>query len=546
VVLGVVCVRFCCDGKYFCMRLYQIVEATLGDVANRVPVWLEKYKKAGLHQSQIEEIVKADPTRGKYTEWLIIQYISDRASFPQDAEQLRGLLEIFDKKKSKLEQKDINQYTPFQLREVLSLDFDLTKSERKAARRGMLNIPASAELALSEGDFDVVVVVNRPKDETKPNYVYLDKAGKYVVDDDAVKAATLLSSGTKWCTANESSASRYLKDGPLYFIYKGGVRFALVHLKSKQIKNVDNRDLLGSDLYDVLKLLEPLTNIVADHYPTFILQAAEQRFKDAMSGRSWLSKKDVADARAEARVLEVEPYLFNDMYAANEYAEKVLGTRWPEYEDFLLKSFADALRSYISSIDSENVFMYAHMGNDEKQKLYEVTKSLGVYANHMKHVDGMGWLDAEKLIYDAISSGSSNPWFGAVLLYLPLRYIEVGGRPRGTRWPEYEKLLLQAAGDRSFASDNKQLSSAFVISTLAYYMANYAIVAVNDRWPEAEPFLLAEPLWAIHYAEYALKERWVEAEKEFNKRYGDKNTLVKLQYSDKFKIKPEDFGQDLS
>ncbi len=44
------------------------------------------------------------------------------------------------------------------------------------------------------------------------------------------------------------------------------------------------------------------------------------------------------------------------------------------------------------------------------------------------------------------------------------------------------------------------------------YATHYAINVLKRRWPEAEPYIMKDPYYAYMYAKFVLKRRWPDAE----------------------------------
>lgn len=403
------------------MRLISIAEATLDDVSRRVPIWANKYK---VSMGDIELAIAADPTRGKYSEWLIRQLQAGNIRLPDDTDKLLANLTNFDKYKSKLPERDIFKYSPGSLAKALDQQLGLTKSQRKAARHGSMQLPPGSELVISDGDYDVVQITDW-------------------------KAATLLCSGTEWCTANEWAAKRYLKDGPFYLVYHDNVRVALLHFPSSQFKDVNNQDLNIGLVEKFVQLLEPVTGLKYYMIPKLALNIAMTKFKqlntefyDEISSSSSRASRWDAISKAEghgkpkksmseaSRLREAEPYIMKSNYAAM-YAAFVLHDRWPEAEPFIVK-------------DATSATIYA------------------------TYVLGKRWPEAEPYIMTsahAISSYADDVLKG--------------------RWPEAEPKLLE-----------DPLWATF-----------YAVHVIKGRWPELESKLKNDPDLKLAWDDYRHKMR---------------------------------------
>jgi len=300
------------------MKLSAINEATTDQVERRIPIWIGKYFGGDSDQAKllIPDIISADPTRGKYSEWLIRQWKNKTARFPEDNEKLTRNLIIFDKKKSKLQNKDINSYTPASLSKTLEETLGLTKSERKSARSGKLQLPPGAEVIIKDDVWTVVKI-------TDP------------------QASSILCSGTEWCVANIDTAEEYLEDGPLYLFYENGERKYLVHIESDQYMDVHDEDI-GNLKFKLLDLLGPeVVDWKSDTSLAFeyASSVAEGRWPEGEPAIA----KDPAKAAAYARDVikgrwsEAEPVIIKDPITAIYYARDVIKGRWPEAELAIIK-----------------------------------------------------------------------------------------------------------------------------------------------------------------------------------------------------------------
>ena len=47
---------------------------------------------------------------------------------------------------------------------------------------------------------------------------------------------------------------------------------------------------------------------------------------------------------------------------------------------------------------------------------------------------------------------------------------------------------------------------------IAGALFHYACYTLEGRWPEAEPYIIEDPVWASYYARDVIGRRWLEAE----------------------------------
>jgi hypothetical protein len=201
--------------------------------------------KPKLTKHEFLELVKADPTTkfnnvdpdsqdpkelekikvGKYAQWLIKSYLNPtterqpgdsgydrevkqtKETFMEDLYKVTDDLKKFDRFKNKIKgEKDINKLTPHQLYDAVK-DFDLTlatttKNERKSAP-----VHPGAKLLFDGGEWRVIEIEN-----------------KGAVGKEAACFYGGNQQETRWCTSGPglNYFDRYIKDGPLYVVYKPG------------------------------------------------------------------------------------------------------------------------------------------------------------------------------------------------------------------------------------------------------------------------------------------------------------------------------------
>lgn len=241
------------------MRLFLLSEATIEDIQRRIPILLSKYFKGQPERESIEQLrlaAEADPTRGKYVEWLARQLKAGRIRLPEDTEKLKANLNRFNKIKNRLEVRDINRYTPGELARAIRPYETSARQEKKLGRAGKLVLPPGSELVIEKGPYQVVKITG-------------------------VEAATKLSSGTEWCTANEEWAKEYLASGPLYLVYKNGERWMLAHYPSDQFMDIYDEECDPEIKFDMIELLEPVTGIKIKDNPVW----AYRYVRDVIKGR---------------------------------------------------------------------------------------------------------------------------------------------------------------------------------------------------------------------------------------------------------------------
>lgn len=77
---------------------------------------------------------------------------------------------------------------------------------------------------------------------------------------------------------------------------------------------------------------------------------------------------------------------------------------------------------------------------------------------------------------------------------------------------EFEEEAAEEVARKALLSGSRDRSVESLILRYPYAAAVYAIGALNGRWIEAEPVIVADAKAAYHYAKHVLKSRWPEAE----------------------------------
>jgi hypothetical protein len=471
------------------MKLSLIREATIDQVQKRIPIWTQKHFNNDQQKSLelLPSIITADPTKGKYSEWLVKQWKDGTARFPEDTEKLAKNLELFHQKKSKLQEKDIGRYTPDTLAKALDQELGLTKSERKKARKGELQLPPGAEVVLEKDKYTAVKI-------TTP------------------EASSTLCSGTEWCVANKNTAEDYLKKGPLYLIYVdkqfedpdnwelnddgqferidwviGGttIQYAkelerkyLVHIEMDQFMDVYDSPVSNKIKSELIDLLEPVTGKTIYNYAKFAYHHATELWHDG----------DVGTFKMLRRFPEGEAAIATDPEIAYRYALYVIKGRFPEGEAAIAKASSwathyakDVIKGRWpegeAAIAKDPFFAYKYAKDVIKGRFPEgeaaIATDPGYAYYYAKEVIKGRWPEGEAAI-------TTDPG----IAYRYAKEVIKG------RFPEGEAAI---AKDASIAFD-------------------YAKDIIKGRFPEGEAAIALDPLWAYKYAKEVIKGRFPEAE----------------------------------
>lgn len=162
----------------------------------------------------------ADPTHGKYSEWLVIQLIKsfktkdtttadhlwDLLTHKEDCYKIRELFEVYDKIKHKLptEQRDINRLSYPQLVQLVTPH--IAEQEELSKKELARKIKSEESVKLVDGLEGWTVIIPLTK-----------------------QAARFYGAGTKWCTSarndEDNMFDSYTKRGYLYMFMKGNEKF---------------------------------------------------------------------------------------------------------------------------------------------------------------------------------------------------------------------------------------------------------------------------------------------------------------------------------
>ena len=149
-------------------------------------------------QEIVNELRKADPTGGKYLQWIVNMYVGKQFML-EDISRIHDELKEFTRVRTKLDVKDINQYKTLpQLYAALEPHADTTVKSGKQQKKELSDkLFADGEAKLFYKDDKITVII--PKTRT---------------------ASCYFGQGTKWCTAgkNNNLFDDYAERGNLYII----------------------------------------------------------------------------------------------------------------------------------------------------------------------------------------------------------------------------------------------------------------------------------------------------------------------------------------
>jgi hypothetical protein len=337
-----------CSNEDYQNLVSAIFEATMDDISRRLPIFKTKY---ALSDQEIEQIIQADPTKGKYSEWLLRQYRRNNFSLDNVAE-IKVLLTKYDQMKRRgfgqnSTWQDINNLMPFEsnpptpsLKSLVNafenLGPRMTRSQKRSARQGQM-VPSGSKMVLKNEDYLVLRI-------------------------ESYQAAQDLCSVSSWCVANEFPAKSYLNNGSLYLVYRKAndekyERYALMHyvldeetegredmeeLFRLEAKNIRNRPLSVFETRFLVNMLEPVTQIPFEKMP-------EQAYKYAKdTGRRYYEAEPYILQLSDSTTIKYFMKVINqvgtwpEQYANPSTIDRHKGTatqRWPEAEEKLKNNY---------------------------------------------------------------------------------------------------------------------------------------------------------------------------------------------------------------
>lgn len=203
------------------MRLSQLL------LENRVDFLRQWFAQKGGDPQVFETILTADPSQKKlYTQWLLNLFLSGRLKL-EDLYKATEYLGLFDRYKSQLPVRDINQIGTLSDLYSLVADFQPKQSERQLDRAERERIRKSIRV------------------------VYSGPEGK-ILSPTTQEASCYLGRGTQWCTAATESNNmfdHYNQSSPLYVILPADGRKFQFHLRSNQLMDENDNEYSVDSLW---------------------------------------------------------------------------------------------------------------------------------------------------------------------------------------------------------------------------------------------------------------------------------------------------------
>jgi hypothetical protein len=509
-------------------------------------------KQMKLTPEQVELCVDADPSPNQtdYVTWLARWLAKGMIRLPEDTPGLKDQLVTFQRLKRTpgfTGNKDINQYTPAQLYEVVQ-ENTATAFLRNKNQDKLKELPqGAAEVVAHQGD----ILIYKTRD---------------------VKALNILSDSTNWCTRHEMMAKRYLKNGPSYVVFYKGEPYAQLHTASNQYMDKADRPLyrdykvktqgwgrggkkrvaqgmtdpVAVDALEILRKLDPAVekwaqshNVnttpedLADQlrfYPEYKLEVAYLR------RRPYSSHDEVGLSAFEPGELQKYADLFHPKGrwepleesilshklngTAVKYTKERMGGRWDKIEPQLLKGLLLSPNAVHLALRYCTEVIGGRWPELEKKLIAARPNEIPATGlkEYAEHVLQTRWADITGV--QMLLNGMAQPEY-KMTLGSPEQAISYAKHFIKGRWPALEQVLRQAGdtehlvsymrsvvGERDLEMEPDALRNA---TTEQLY--NYASDVVKGRDPEIEKKLLAKPdKFALRYAQHVIKGRWPELE----------------------------------
>lgn len=316
------------------MKLSFIYEATIDQVQNKVPLWVNKYFNGDQERANeiINNALPADPTKGKYTEWIIKQVVKELVRVPEDNHRINDALVKFDQVKKRLDNKDINAYGLSELEDVVDQRIGVTSSIKKHDYSNLNGV----EVFKKDGPFVTLAVY----------------------DSESLKQ---LGEGTKWCTRGsykDCMAEDYLEEhGVIYVVLQDGRPVMQYTSDYNQIMDIKDQRVTDKKLLSLLPpadlenddlnvLVAYAAKVIQDRWPELEpLLIQGHNFPEVYN--EIVEHADFCRIYAEycikGRWSVAEHIIIQDPRSARFYAERCIKGRWPEAEQIILTNEYESL-----------------------------------------------------------------------------------------------------------------------------------------------------------------------------------------------------------
>jgi hypothetical protein len=411
-----------------------------------------------------------------------------------------------------------------------------------------------------------------------------------------VEASCFYGAQTSWCTARRRGNNmfmEYSKKGEIFIWFDKKLKDKFqFHFEEIQFMDRDDNPIskerfgefmihpiLGVIFKEGLEKIkksgfENIQNFTQDFYPEWNFIKSPEYFQVIM--------KDPRDAYLYARDVikgpwpEAEPFIINSPFVAN-YAYDVKKDRWPKAEDNIFKSDSSIVADYFERYNPNYVLrkdlseiMSVPTAEDLLKLIYNSISLKRIIPKELKNLlENVAKILTEtdqsrelKIEFNNLLSKTLekydlqiNPIFIKYILSLSLNnsdedyqlykrkgVIESFIEKSITPIPELENIIFSDKLGQNVIYQyfinfySKNLNEMLdKIKNTPSLMFNIARDFIQARWPEAEKYIMKDPVYASLYAIEVVKDRWLEAEPYILK---DEDALS--DYLETFNLKKED------
>jgi hypothetical protein len=355
-------------------RTYRLAHLFLRTAAleDRVRYYIQNSK---VPEEDIRKLATLDPTTdqsngGKYLGWLINQY-GDLSYFMNDmnnVKNIREMLTFYDKVKQFPELLD-NMGLPADIGQV-SID---TLAYAWAKYKN-LNLTSEREKIKKAKKFGTQVIYD------KNGYKIIEIKGN---NEYAPLAACMYAKGTRWCTSDEEKAKSYLRERPLYVLFKDGQKILQTDLR--EFKDLENKeiDIMKSD--EISQALVD-SGLLSD--PEKVMEIINRKYSagaprwpavEPILARDPKSASDYARRRGERFELG-EPAIASDAGMAMMYVLLVLHDRFPAAEETIMASpeWSRTYATYVRDLQNKKKQEQGVFGNRGLRLAYRLLRIAGL------------------------------------------------------------------------------------------------------------------------------------------------------------------------
>jgi hypothetical protein len=374
--------------------------------------------KSGLSVEEVSELVRKVGL--KQWKWVLNQWHKGSINLPPDSEKVNELIVNFEKVKSKLDIKDINQYKSVE--------------ELKSSVEPLLDIKSSKKKREYE-NLEGVEIVSR-----KGPYVVLK-----VSNADSLAA---LGIGTKWCTRDdhpECRSEQYIgRYGHIFVVLQNGRPVMQYTSDYNEIMDISNYLVEDPGMLSLIpkpEINENSTDIIYN----YAYKVLRDRWPEA---EPYIAKNPAVAYRYARDVIdgewpEAEPYIMKEPALAYGYAKDIIDDRWPEAEPYIMKEPGFAIQYAVDFIGDRwpeaesyimkgphDAFEYAHrvIRGRWPEAEHVILRSPESCVRYARYVIEDRWPEAEPIIMEDPES-----------IYMYVRGVIQD------RWPEAEPTIAKHA-----------------------------------------------------------------------------------------------------